>query len=443
PRSKSRASYRKIQWELFSTYRKIFTAIFVGNLAALLSRLCIHILSPDVPETRGNYLSTEVATAVSANLMLAILARHEHVINALFRISTSLPITAPLWLRKRVAKIYSYGGIHSGCAVASTVWFTLYLILLSYEYASNQHDDAVLVALSAVILLLLLAILILAYPRLRVKYHDHFEAVHRFAGWTVLALFWAQVCGAANAKSRVIGAPLGLTLAKTPSMWFLTVATLCVIYPWTRLRLRKVEAEPLSDHAVRLHFDYGRFGLCSGMRLTDSPLKETHSFATIPREDGEPGYSVVISNAGDWTKKIIRNPPTKMYTRGYPVIGVLRVASLFSPVIIVATGSGIGPCMSFFVGNPGHDIRVLWSTRAPEKTYGRPIVDSVLNADPQAVIIDTDKQGRPDLVAETYKLYKAAQAEAIVIISNPRLTSQVCFEMESRGVPAYGPIFDS
>ena len=85
--------------------------------------------------------------------------------------------------------------------------------------------------------------------------------------------------------------------------------------------------------------------------------------------------------------------------------GVLRVALLFAPVVIVTTGSGVGPCLSLFSGRPDLRCRVLWSTRSPQATYGRDIVDSVLKADSKALIVDTKKTGRPDMVSLTYSLY--------------------------------------
>jgi hypothetical protein len=89
------------------------------------------------------------------------------------------------------------------------------------------------------------------------------------------------------------------------------------------------------------------------------------------------------------------------------------------------------------------DCRVLWSTRSPRKTYGDLIVDEVLEVDRNAVIYDTGKGGRPDVLKMAYSLYVESKSEAVVIISNPALTEQVVFGMESRGVPAYGAIWDS
>ena len=50
---------------------------------------------------------------------------------------------------------------------------------------------------------------------------------------------------------------------------------------------------------------------------------------------------------------------------------------------------------------------------------------------------------RPDMVSLTYQLVLESNAEAVFIISNPKVTQKVVYGMETRGIPAYGAIFDS
>jgi len=64
----------------------------------------------------------------------------------------------------------------------------------------------------------------------------------------------------------------------------------------------------------------------------------------------------------------------------------------------------------------------------------------VLKADPQAIIWNSRTQGRPDVVAITYSL--VPEAQAVFIISNPKVTRKVVYGMENRGIAAYGAIFD-
>lgn len=453
-------AYRYIRWNFLSAYRRLFTIVFAANIAVLIALACGH------SGADFNYNST--LDAASANLLLAILMRNEHVINVLFWLSSALPLSAPLLLRRWAAKIYAYGGVHSSCSLAALVWYIAFTGLATKHVNSTNPSTAsrpAVVALSYVILSLLILIAVFAHPKLRSKLHDYFEATHRFAGWTAVGLFWAQTVLVAHyssltSQNTANTITLHHALATSPPFYCLILITLCLIYPWSRLRLHTPRIEPLSPHALRLHFSHTNLAYCQGIRLTDAPLKETHAFAGIPnRISTDPdnpspkGFSVVISNAGDWTKKIIDNPPQRIYMKGAPVYGVLRVAAVFSPVVIVATGSGIGPCLSLFHGLPKHNVRILWSTPSPLQTYGQGIIDGVLAADPNAVIVDTRagpmgedgkrKSVRPDMVRLTWKLWKESGAEAVVVISNPKVTRKVVYGMETRGVPAYGPIWDS
>lgn len=49
-----------------------------------------------------------------------------------------------------------------------------------------------------VILALLLSMIVFAYPRTRQRHHDTFEMVHRFCGWTAVALVWCLVSSSAR-----------------------------------------------------------------------------------------------------------------------------------------------------------------------------------------------------------------------------------------------------
>lgn len=57
--------------------------------------------------------------------------------------------------------------------------------------------------------------------------------------------------------------------------------------------------------------------------------------------------------------------------------------------------------------------------------------------------LDTRVHGKPDMVKLTYRLVKEFNAEAVAIISNQKLTQKVVYGMMSRGIPAFGAIWDS
>lgn len=104
----------------------------------------------------------------------------------------------------------------------------------------------------------------------------------------------------------------------------------------------------------------------------------------------------------------------------------------FKPFVLVATGSGIAPCLSFLQIYPDWPVRVIWSARTPEVTYGKAIMEMVLHADPHAIIIDTKKTGRPDLPAIIYGMYKVSTylilrppAPSLAFLQQRRLTNRV------------------
>lgn len=470
PDKKGCRAYRFLRWNGGSVYRRIFTAAFLGNVAAIAVLLVENAL-------HGSGLTYGGAsTAVACNLLAAMVVRNEHIVNGLFTVFAIWPSKRlPLMIRRWLAKVYCYGGIHSGCSVAATFWYIAFLGLITRDYLSSELSviRSHILLVSYLILFLLVTILIFAYPAVRVATHNWFEGIHRFMGWSAVLLFWVQTFLAAAETSQNTHIPYWQALLKAPVFWMLFCITALIIYPWTRLRLRPVEVEPLSTHCVKLNFAYttGHYG--QAIRLADAPLKETHAFAIIPNTTteqeaqrsspqtltkiGTRGFSVIVSDAGDWTRRMISQPPRQLWTRGVPQSGFLRVAGLFAPVLVVATGSGIAPCLALFVDRPGWAVRVVWAAKDPARTYGRAVLDTVYGADPEAVVIDTGREGRPDLVRLAYRVWKNSgggleggkssstkgRCEAVMVISNQPVTRKVVYGLESRGVPAYGAIFDS
>ncbi|EWG54236.1 hypothetical protein FVEG_12498 [Fusarium verticillioides 7600] len=439
PDQKGSEMTRDLRYKYASTYRRIFAFIFITNVAVLIALFVT---------SKASILSRDAGSAASANLMACILFRQEEFVNLCYEIVVLAPHSWPLSIRKRLAKVFHYGGFHSGAGVAATAWYIAYTILATQEWAGDrQKYRLVNMITSWIVVAMFLIILIAAYPSNRRKFHDHFEAFHRFAGWVSLLAFWVHNIVSARVTAHEWNQSIGYALVRSPNFWCICVTTSCTIASWSRLRRRVVYPEKLSDHATRLHFKYRGMKPFYGLKISDKPMTEWHAFATIPDIEPESGkvegFSVVVSNAGDFTKKQIMNDSErKLWVRGAPLHGLLYTSKLFRRIVIVATGSGIGPCLSLLYADET-PRRVLWSTRDPEKTYGPTVVGAVQRADPNAVIWNTTKRGYPDIVRETYQLVVESDAEAVYIISNPKVTEKVVFGMQTRGVPAYGAIFDS
>lgn len=382
-----------------------------------------------------------LSTMVMANLTLAVAVRQQRVINGLFWLATRASTRWPLWLRWNLGKVYHLGGLHSGGTVAATVWFAL------FEWASLQRlqrglagVSLAVVAIGAVLLALLILVILCAQPAFRRRHHNGFELVHRFVGWGALLLVWLQsVLFIADQQGS--GGFLRAALA-APALWMLALVTLSVISPWLTLRRVPIHVVTPSPHAAIVTLDDGaRAFPGSTTALSISPLAEWHSFANIPAP-GTHAYRIIISRSGDWTGQFINQPPRHIWIKGIITAGVANIETLFSKVLYVATGSGIGPVLPHLIGRRV-PTALIWATREPRKTYGDAIVDEILEHQPDALIWDTDTLGKPDLSLLAWQGVHQHAAEAVIVISNQSLTEKVVWDLESRGIPAFGAIFDS
>ena len=382
-----------------------------------------------------------LSNLVLVNVSMAILIRQQYVINLLFKVATSAPTSWPLSIRRLLGKVYHFGGIHVGGAIVGTVWFAVLAAVLTGAMANGQPSvSPANVIVTYAILGVLLLIAGFAMPFVRARFHDYFELTHRFGGWLALALFWTHTILLANDLGGE--SPLGTALLTYPGFWLLLLVTVSIALPWLRLKKVPVRIKRPSAHVALAQFDYGVTPFAgSSTTLSRRPLMEWHAFANVP-EPGENGYRLTISRAGDWTGEFIDDMPSHVWVKGIPTAGVGNIDRLFKRVVWVATGSGIGPCLPHLLSQEV-PAKVVWSTRTPRETYGDDLVEEILSVQPDAVIWDTNKHGRPDLVQLAYEAYKDFDAEAVIVISNKKLTWQVVYGMESRGIPAYGAIWDS
>lgn len=419
-------------------YNRLAATVALVNLAVLAYGL-----------TSAGWFSTEgvalgpIANASIVNLTVAIVIRQQHLINLFFRVATAVPTSWPLRIRWTMGKVYHFGGIHVGGTVAGSLWFAALLTAIAYHQANGLAGvSGFLVGLSAAIVALLIVIIGFSLPRFRAANHDRFERMHRFGGWTALALFWLHTVALVGAGRAPDGGSLLSALIGSLGFWMLVLVTASVALPWVRLKKVPVEMVRPSDHVALVRFDYGETPFAgSSTAISRSPLTEWHSFANVPSPDAT-GYRLTISRAGDWTGDLIDDLPSHLWVKGITTAGVGNVDKLFKRVVWIATGSGIGPTLPHLLAQevPAH---LVWATRNPRKTYGNGLVDEILDVQPHATIWDTDANGKPDMVKLAYQAVQAFDAEAVICISNKKLTWQVVEGMEQVGIPAYGAIWDS
>ncbi|HEX2402941.1 MAG TPA: hypothetical protein VHJ79_23615 [Mycobacterium sp.] len=418
-------------------YNRLVALVLVGNMALAIYGMCIADWWPSA----GTDLRA-VAMAAQVNLAVAVLVRQQYAINALAWLVTRPPTWWPLRIRWMLGKYYHFGGVHVGSAVAGTLWYLVLVGSLLHDAIAGvgavTHAHMVL---AATIVTVFAVMIVMALPRLRAAQHDRFELTHRFCGWVALLLVWVNTMLFVNVHRG--DQSFGAALISAPSFWLVALTAGLAIWPWLLLRRVPIRYERPSTHAVILRLDHSVTpGIGTTRPISRHPFVGWHHFANVPAAPGAAGYRMVVSRAGDWTAAFVDDPPSHIWVRGIPTMGVANVRKLFTKVVLVATGSGIGPMLGHLL-DTSVPARLVWVTKNPRRTYGDQLVDEIEAAHPDATIWDTGERGKPDVLQLAYAAYLESGAEAVVCIANRTVTWHVVHGLERLGIPAFGPIWDS
>jgi hypothetical protein len=384
-----------------------------------------------------------IAVMAQTNLVAAVLFRQQYILNAAAWLATRAPTSWPLQVRWALGKYYHLGGVHVGTAVSGTLWYLVLAASMICDAVAGVGDASGANTIFVVTLATTFSVMVvMALPRLRAAQHDRFEITHRFCGWTALILMWINTVFVVHGERG--DQSLGAALLHTPAFWLVVASAGLAIWPWLLLRRVPVRCERPSNHAMIVHLDQQRAipPVGTTRAISRSPLLGWHHFANVPAAPGNPGYRMLVSRAGDWTSEFVDNPPTHVWVRGLPAVGVANVRKLFTKVVLVATGSGIGPLLGHLL-DTSIPAQVVWVTKNPRATYGDAFVDQIQAAHPDAIIWGTDALGKPDVLQLAYDAYLASGAEAVICVANRTVTGQVVHGFEQRGIPAFGPIWDS
>lgn len=383
-----------------------------------------------------------IAFMAQTNLVAAVLFRQQYVLNASAWLATRAPKSWPLGVRWALGKYSHLGGMHVGTAVAGTVWYLALAASMIRDAVVGVHDASrANTEFVATLAITFSVMVVMALPRLRAAQHDRFEITHRLCGWAALILMWINTLIVVNGHRG--DQSFGSALLTAPAFWLVVLSATFAIWPWLLLRRVPISVERPSSHAAVVRLDQRRIPPVGTTRaISRTPVLGWHHFANVPAAPGESGYRMLVSRAGDWTSDFVDNPPTHVWVKGIPAVGVANVRKLFSKVVLVATGSGIGPLLGHLL-DTSVPTQVVWVTKNPRQTYGDAFVDQIEAAHPDAIIWDTGALGKPDVAQLTYDAYAESGAEAVICVANRPVTQDLVHEFEQRGIPAFGPIWDS
>jgi hypothetical protein len=165
---------------------------------------------------------------------------------------------------------------------------------------------------------------------------------------------------------------------------------------------------------------------------------EYHAFGIISEGVHSPYHYLICGVQGDFTRKLVDNPPKTLWTRELKFAGVSHTSPLYKRGIRVCTGTGLGAALSTCLQSP--DWYLIWIGSDQEKTFGPTISGLIHNnlRPDQYTLWDSKKMGgRPDTMKIVKEVYKNWGAEVVFITSNFQGNREIMEGCKEAGIPAF------
>ncbi|KAK5825738.1 hypothetical protein PVK06_020602 [Gossypium arboreum] len=432
-KQESRLSVILLDQGLFTVYKRLFVVCFTLNIIGLVLAAAGHF----------PYARNRAALFSIANILALTLSRSEAFLRVVFWLAVKVlgKSWVPLPIKTATTSLLqSLGGIHSSCGISSVAWL-IYALILTLKDRENTSPE--IIGVASTILSLLCLTCLAAFPLVRHLHHNVFERIHRFAGWTALALLWAFIVLTISYDpvTKSYSKELGSRLVQRQEFWFTIAITILIITPWSTVRRVPVNISVPSGHASIIKFEGG---IKSGIlgRISPSPLSEWHAFGII--SDGKTEHMMLAGAVGDFTKSLVSNPPSHLWVRKLHFAGLPYLVNMYDRVLVVATGSGICVFLSFLLQPCSADVCVLWVAKGIAQNFGKEIKEMMSGHPKEKVIVhDTAVLGRPNVSQMSVDTAKRWGADVVIVTSNPEGSRDVVNACKAAGIPAFGPIWDS
>lgn len=153
---------------------------------------------------------------------------------------------------------------------------------------------------------------------------------------------------------------------------------------------------------------------------------------------------MIVGAQGDWTRRLVNDPPKYLYTREMKFAGLPYLAHLYKRGIMICTGSGIGAVLSTCLQLDNWFL--IWIGSGFEETFGGLLLDMISRKIPPSrrILFDTKKEGRrPDTVKMLNGIYTSFSAEVVIITSNPQGNAELMQACKESNMNSFGPLWDS
>lgn len=304
---------RWVRFELwFNTYRKLFTFIVTWNVIGLILTI----------SGVWTYPRRYTSAFVLGNLLMAILVRNELFGRFLYLfVNTLFAKWPPLKFRLACTSVLQHlGGIHSGCATSGFLWLFFKVVVILMEHKKNFNSTLVMGVLTYIVVGVSIAS---ALPWVRNTHHNVFERHHRFMGWLGLVFTWifAVLGDGFDLETHSWNPDDASHFVRQQDFWFLLGMTVFVVLPWFTVRKVKVDIEIPSPKVGIIRFERGmQQGLLA--RVGRSAVMEYHAFGIISEGQHAKEHYLICGVQGDFTRSLVEDPPTHLWTRELKFAGV-------------------------------------------------------------------------------------------------------------------------
>ncbi|KDQ59450.1 hypothetical protein JAAARDRAFT_46223 [Jaapia argillacea MUCL 33604] len=406
----------------YNTYRKFFTVVFTLNMIALGFTIAGY----------WQYPVRYPGALIVGNISFGVMMRNELFGRTLYLIvNTLFAKWSPMWFRLACTSTLQHlGGIHSGCTISGIAWLIWRVVTVFKEHRIMPNSILTMGVISNFILVICA---ISAFPWVRNTHHNVFERHHRFSGWSGLGATWIFVIFS-DLYDTETGTYnfTGPHIVRQQDFWFVLALTFLV----------PVDIELPSPKVAVIRFQRGmQQGLLS--RISRSAVWEYHAFGVISEGPHAKYHYLIAGVQGDFTRSLVNDPPTHLWTRQLKVAGVSNTSNLYRRGIRVCTGTGLGAALATCIQSPYWYL--IWIGSDQEKTFG-PTISGLIHRHlgPERYTLWDSKQrgGRPDVMKIVKEVHATWQAEVVFITSNYQGNQEVMAGCKEAGIPAFGTLWD-